>query len=263
MGIGTALQMTSPQQNPSKLDLAEVDAVLADIRTIGFCVVPNLIPDEICAHARAEYTRILQVEKEENLHPSGHQRILHLLMKHPIFITFLMHPFVLAVWRRYLGEDMICSTLTGNALWPDSTELYWHVDHPYWTMAQPYPVYPLSGQAIWMLDDFTVANGATAGIPGSHLRPFLPMLEDCWTEEATILTGQRGSAILADGAWWHTSRPNQSTDTRCAVLTTFIRSYCVTQEDMRMQLSALDDPPAEVAHLLGADQYVPRRTFPY
>ena len=56
---------------------------------------------------------------------------------------------------------------------------------------------------------------------------------------------------------------NITDQTRCAVLVTFIRSHCVTQEDMRVQLAALDDPSDEVAHLLGANQYVPRRTFPY
>jgi ectoine hydroxylase-related dioxygenase (phytanoyl-CoA dioxygenase family) len=245
------------------IDQAAVEAVLEEIRKTGFCVVPDLISAEQCARVRLEYMKILHTEKEENLHPSGHQRILHLLMKHPIFVDFRCHPFVLAVWRQYLGEDMICSTMTANALWPHSKELYWHVDHPYWTMAQPYPIFPLTGQAIWMIDDFTIENGATAGIAGSHRRPFLPKLEDSWTDEATILTGKRGSAILADGAWWHTSRSNKSDETRCAILTTYIRSCCVTQEDMRMQLAALDNPSEEVAHLLGANQYMPRQTFPY
>jgi hypothetical protein len=245
------------------IDPDEVERVIGVISDVGFCVVPALMSPKRCAEVRRVYMQILRTEKSENLHPSGHQRILHLLMKNPIFIDFLCHPFVLAVWRRYLGEDMICSTMTANALWPNSTELYWHVDHPYWTMAQPYPVYSLSGQAIWMIDDFTIKNGATAGIKGSHRRSNLPTLEDKWTDDATVVIGCKGSVILADGAWWHTSRPNRTHRTRCAVLTTYIRSYCVTQEDMRMQLEAIIDPSDEVKHLLGGNQYVSRRTLPY
>jgi ectoine hydroxylase-related dioxygenase (phytanoyl-CoA dioxygenase family) len=244
-------------------DPAEVDRVAGIIRDVGFCVVPSLVPPRRCAELRAVLQRLLTAEKSQNLHASGHQRILHLLVKDRIFTELLCSPFVIAVWRRYLGDDMICSTMTANALWPRSTELYWHVDHPYWTMSQPYPVYPLSGQAIWMIDDFTEANGATAGIAGSHRRPTLPELGEHWTDEATVLTGGRGSVILADGAWWHTSRPNTSRRTRFAVLTTYIRSYCITQEDMRMQLKAFRNPPALVKHLLGGNQYLPRRDFPY
>lgn len=242
----------------------EIERVVNLIRDVGFCVVPSLLTATQCGEFRRVLMRLLRAEKEQNVHPSGHQRTMHLLMKHPIFIKLLCHPFVLAVWRRYLGEDIICSTMSGNSLWPRSTELYWHVDHPYWTIPEPYPTYPpLTGQAIWMIDDFTAANGATAGIKGSHRRPNLPRLGEQWTDEATILTGRRGSVILADGAWWHTSRPNMSRRTRCAVLTTYIRSYCVPQEDMRMQLEALNNPPEQVKHLLGGNQYVPRRELPY
>ncbi|HEV7660279.1 MAG TPA: phytanoyl-CoA dioxygenase family protein [Allosphingosinicella sp.] len=246
--------------DPSEADVA---AIIGQIASTGFCVVPDLLSADQCLRTRRDYMRILEAERAENLHHSGHQRILHLLMKGASFVDFVCHPFILAVWRRYLGDDVICSTMTGNALWPGSAELYWHVDHPFWTMPQPYPTLPLAGQVIWMLDDFTIENGATAGIAGSHRRGVLPTLGETWTDDATILTGKRGSAVLADGAWWHTSRPNGTAETRCAVLATYIRSWCVTQEDMRWQLDAVDDPSDEVAHLLGANQYVPRRTFPY
>jgi ectoine hydroxylase-related dioxygenase (phytanoyl-CoA dioxygenase family) len=239
------------------------NSAIERIREVGFCVVKSVISAQHSAEIRAVLASLLRAERKQNLHPSGHQRIVHLLVKHPIFTGLLCNPFVLAVWRRYLGNDMVCSTMTANALWPRSSEQYWHVDHPYWTMHQPYAIYPLSGQAIWMIDGFTVANGATAGIVGSHRRPHLPDMAENWCEEATILTGPPGSVILADGAWWHTSRPNVSRRTRFGVLTTFIRSYCVTQEDMPLQLAAMKNPSAEVTHLLGGNRYIPSRGFPY
>jgi ectoine hydroxylase-related dioxygenase (phytanoyl-CoA dioxygenase family) len=100
--------------------------------------------------------------------------VLHILAKDPVFIEALVHPLVLAVWRKYLTEDLICSTFTANTLWPGAVEQYWHADHPYWTLTPPWPTIPLAGQCIWFLDDFTVENGATAGIPGSHRANRLP-----------------------------------------------------------------------------------------
>jgi hypothetical protein len=115
----------------SSIDAVEIQRVIEVIRDVGYCVVSGLIPRALCAQVRSVYMKILRREKAENLHPSGHQRILHLLIKDPIFTGLLCDPFGLAVWRRYLGEDVIRSTMTANALWPNSTELYWHVDHFY------------------------------------------------------------------------------------------------------------------------------------
>lgn len=245
------------------VDETQIDLILEQIAETGFCVVPDLIHAEQCDRIRARCIELLCQEIDDNLHETGHQRIMHLLMKDAMFEAVLRHPISLAVWRRYLGPDMICSTFSANALWPGSSEQYWHVDHPFWTMAEPYPLFPLAGQCIWMIDDFTIENGATASIAGSHKRPQLPRLGNNWTPEATILTGTKGSVIFADGAWWHTSRPNRTDDLRIALLNTFIRNFCVTQEDMRMQLDALPNPDAELWHLLGGTQYRPRTQLPY
>jgi ectoine hydroxylase-related dioxygenase (phytanoyl-CoA dioxygenase family) len=246
-----------------QIDRQLVARTVDTIRDVGFCVVPDMLPRQLCRDVHAVLGKLMRAEKSVNLQPSRHQRVMHLLAKDPVFVPVLCSPFVLAVWRAYLGPDMICSTMSANVLWPHSTELYWHVDHPFWTMAQPYPVYPLAGQAIWMIDDFTEANGATAGIAGSHRRPYLPALGEHWTDEATILTGSSCSVILADGAWWHTSRPNVTGRSRQAVLATYIRSYCVTQEDMRFQLQTMKRPSRLVKQLLGGNLYQARTELPY
>ena len=241
-----------------------VRVITQALRRQGFCIVPGLISARRCAQLRAAMRCMLEGEREQNLRPTGHQRVLHLAAKDRRFLDLVQHPLVLAVWRSYLGEDMLCSSLTGNALWPGSTEQYWHVDHPYWTMAEPYPVsLPLAGQTIWMLDDFTRENGATAGLAGSHQRGRLPRLDSRWPKGATPITGRCGSAILMDGALWHTSTPNRSPAVRSAVLVKYIRSFCVTQEDMRHQLAAVQRPTRTLARLFGAEQYVPTRKFPY
>ena len=137
---------------------ADVIQIVDRIREVGFCVVPAVLSEERCREFRQILMRMLKAEKQENFLPTGHQRVMHLLMKDPTFTSLLCDPFVLKVWRRYLGKDIICSTMSANALWPQSTELYWHVDHPYWTMSEPYPIYPLTGEVIWMIDDFTVGQ---------------------------------------------------------------------------------------------------------
>jgi ectoine hydroxylase-related dioxygenase (phytanoyl-CoA dioxygenase family) len=240
-----------------------VDDALEQVRDVGFCVVDNLLSTAAVARVRGSLGRLLRAERGANLQPSGHQRILHLLAKDAIFAELLCHPVALAIWRKQLGEDMLCSTMTGNSLLPGCTEQYWHADYPYWTFPQPYPAYPLSGQVIWMIDGFTPANGGTAGIPYSHRNGSLPKMGRRWVDNGVVMTGAAGSAVFADGAWWHTSRPNRTGRIRHSVIVSYIRGYCVTQEDMLLQLSAIADPSEELQALLGAKRYVPTRGFPY
>jgi ectoine hydroxylase-related dioxygenase (phytanoyl-CoA dioxygenase family) len=241
----------------------DVDAVIAEISERGFCVVPSVISTEKTEKLNACLEVIRTLEDGQEIRKLGHQRVLHIAAKNAMFLEPLLHPFVLKVWRKYLGEDMICSTWSANTLYPHSNHMYWHADHPYWTITTPYPTFPLCGQTIWMLDDFTAENGATAGIPGSHRRPYLPDLGHGWSDEAEVLTGTRGSVIMADGAWWHTSTANRTDRPRSALLATYIRSFCVPQEDMRSQLACLKDPSDEIKQLFGSNQYQSQKTFPY
>lgn len=245
------------------VDGRQVDEIVAAIDKRGYCLVEGVLPAASVDRIREVLERFLHAEKAQNLHPSGHQRVLHLVAKDPIFLEPLIHPLVIATWKRYLSEDLICSTFTANTLWPGSTEQYWHADHPYWTLTSPFPVIPLAGQCIWFLDDFSVENGATAGIPGSHREGRLPSLESRWTDAAEILTGPRGSVIFAHGAWWHTSRPNRTEMSRSALLVTYTHTFCIPQEEMRMQLPHINEPSELVTQLLGGKQYQSRRGFPY
>ncbi|MGH8930777.1 MAG: phytanoyl-CoA dioxygenase family protein [Egibacteraceae bacterium] len=236
--------------------------VLRALEEVGFCVVTSVLPHDAVAEMR-ELVELLLHAEPQNRHHTGHQRVLHLAAKHAAFHRALLDPLALAVWRRFLSPDVICSTFTANALWPGATEFYWHADHPYWTLTPPWPSMPLTGQNIWFLDEFTIENGATAGIPGSHRRGALPPYEDRSVEGSMVLTGPPGSVIFAHGAWWHTSRPNTTDALRCALLATYTHTFCVPQEEMRLQLDAIDEPGDALRRILGGDQYRPQRNFPY
>src|SRR5271157_2389852 len=90
----------------------DVSKVLETIASHGFCVVPNLITQVEAENIRAHLDALRDMEQDPKVLELGHHRVLHLVAKHPVFHGPLRHPFVLAVWRRYLGEDMVCSTYT-------------------------------------------------------------------------------------------------------------------------------------------------------
>src|SRR5688500_20386103 len=79
-----------------------------------------------------------------------------------------------------------------------------------------------------MLDAFTVANGATAFVPGSHLlgkspREVLADLNASHPEEI-VVEGQPGDVLVFNGHCWHAGRPNETDGHRRAVLGHYLRA---------------------------------------
>lgn len=66
----------------------------------------------------------------------------------------------------------------------------------------PGGAFPLIMVALWMLDDFTIGNGATRLYPGSH--KFTTYAEDgkTYPEEISV-TGSAGSVLIYNGSLWH------------------------------------------------------------
>lgn len=251
-----------------------VNATLDAVNEFGFCVIPNVLPPDRTAALRCVVDEVRERESPQavgrvnvNDHASradGHQRVLHLVEKHPAFVDLMCHPLAMAIYSRYLGSDFVCSTWTCNTALPGADLTYWHVDHPYWTIAPPYPVEPpLTAHAIWCLDDFSERNGATKVVPGSHRRTHLPEDNGNYDPEGVTIEAPTGSLIVAHGAIWHSAGCNTTTQPRTAVFGRFARSFMVLQEDMKRQLQAIPSPTPLVERLLGKNQYVPRPGLPY
>jgi ectoine hydroxylase-related dioxygenase (phytanoyl-CoA dioxygenase family) len=241
------------------LDDGRTEQIIDEMDNHGFVLVENVITREEAEEARRALADILEREITPDERERGHQRVGRIAVKHPIFLDLLCHPLAMAVWRRYLGEDVICSTWTANTIYPGHGGYGWHADYPYWSMKPPWPDGNLAGQTVWLLDDFTEENGATGAVPYSHREGHPPDdPRDSWRDDGEILIGKAGSVVFAHGAWWHTSRPNRTDRSRSCLLGMYMRPCVITQEDMRAQLAELDDPPETARQLMGENIYQPR-----
>jgi len=75
--------------------------------------------------------------------------------------------------------------------------------------------------ALWMLDDFTLENGSTRVVPGSHriTRPISKAYAQPLARhpDEKIIIGSAGSVLLFNGYLWHSGRRNDSNRPRRAV----------------------------------------------
>ena len=90
--------------------------------------------------------------------------------------------------------------------------------------------YKLMLNMLVMLDDFTVENGATKIIPGSHRLKEKP--SDKYIQENYVQAiGKKGSILLFNSNVWHAAAKNTTKKSRKALTLTFTRPFFKQQMD--------------------------------
>lgn len=184
------------------------------------------------------------------------QRVWMLGNKGEGFRQILRQETVLKRARAVLGESILLSSHTANITRAGGLEMPLHTDQ-FW-MPQPVlpggpeivvgdirrdrvPVAPPTSpqtiapagciNMIWMLVDFTEANGATRVVLGSHLRGSYPSEGTLEGDRVIQATAPAGTALMIDGRIWHGTAANTGGGERLAVLTTFCGPQFRPQEN--------------------------------
>ena len=92
----------------------------------------------------------------------------------------------------------------------------------------PFMTFPVGVQTAWCIDDFTLENGATRLIPGSHSDP-----QPVNDRKGIQVVAPAGSIIAFDCQAFHAGEANRSQNLRRGVLTLYIRSWIKPQTDHR------------------------------
>lgn len=150
--------------------------------------------------------------KEDGVH-----RLANLANKGPVFDFLYTHPKLLSAVNHTLGSEFKLSSLNYRAAKPNQGLQKLHVD---WCEAVPPGAYRVCN-SIWLLDDFSVANGATRLVPGTHLcgkipdeemdDPLLPHPDEI------ILEALAGTVVVFNSHTWHGGTTNQTEHPRRAI----------------------------------------------
>ncbi|MEM9621971.1 MAG: phytanoyl-CoA dioxygenase family protein [Pseudomonadota bacterium] len=154
----------------------------------------------------------------------------------------IAHPRILAVVAAILGphcENFRLGSATAIEILPGEQDQVLHRDDDFYPLRIPAVEYQIG--AMWAFDDFTVANGATRFIPGSH-----------WTGENTPEAAvthapveqavmARGSALLYFGSTWHGGGANTTDQARTGLINTYALGWLRQEENQYLSV------PREVA----------------
>jgi len=193
----------------------------ASLDTQGFVVLNSMIDPRWLAELRAVYERLMS-EKYGPWHPnlssgsatdfwfneSGTRRLADLVSEDPVFDAIYTHPRLLAAMQHILGNDIKLMSLNARDALPGQGQQNFHIDG---APLKPGQDFYLVNSA-WLLDDFTVENGATRVIPGSHKIPGPITLSDASAPHPLqqIVTAPAGSVFVFNAHVWHSGTVNRT-----------------------------------------------------
>jgi ectoine hydroxylase-related dioxygenase (phytanoyl-CoA dioxygenase family) len=176
---------------------------------------------------------------EENYIEVGVRRLANLANKGEIFRELYAHPQVLEVVESVMGPEMRAAMVNARDVPPHTgVRMPFHMDSDKGRVRDEKGY--SAATAIWMLDEFSTANGATAFVPGSHLfgkspKEVLTDLNASHPDEI-VIEGQPGDVLVFNGHCWHAGRPNETDGHRRAILVHYLRADVPRPENRRQHL---------------------------
>jgi ectoine hydroxylase-related dioxygenase (phytanoyl-CoA dioxygenase family) len=193
----------------------------------GYVVLPDLLsPDEI-KEAKDLILHLADKERKQNklIVQGKKERLYGLIYKGDIFGKLVQEKLILSIVEAILGEEIILGGFSAHILHPQAQRMGVHVDYPYWAMPSPFPQQPvLEIQIIWMIDEFTLNNGAPLFAADTQKLASKPDYTK-FEQTAQKITGNAGTAIISHGLCWHDTSENSSNSPRISLLGNYAPQY--------------------------------------
>jgi len=222
-GRGTVSRVTA-----ETLDGTLLARVLADLDRDGFAVVDRLLAPDDAAAVRAGLRDVLDRTPtgRNDFEGFSTRRIYALFAKTRAFDGLATHPLLLAVLDSVLGASYQLSAPTGIEIGPGEKAQFLHTDDGIYPLPRPHQDVVLN--TMWALDDFTVDNGATRVVPGSHRwSDRMPVDPD----ETVPVAMPAGSVLFILGTLWHGGGANNTDKPRLGVLLEYAAGWLRQQEN--------------------------------
>jgi ectoine hydroxylase-related dioxygenase (phytanoyl-CoA dioxygenase family) len=185
----------------------------------------------------------------------GHktQRIYALFAKTRAFDALATDPLVLGVTERLIGPCQL-SAPTGINIGPGEAAQVLHRDQSIYPLPEDFRDVVVN--TMWAFDDFTLENGATRFIPGSHRWHGRHPAEGDDVQQAVM---PAGSVLLYPGKLWHGGGANRTEQPRLGVILEFCAAWLRAQENhlLAVPREVMAELPERLQELLGLNIYPP------
>lgn len=203
----------------------------------GFVIFHDLIEPEWLEQLRDAFEELSEKEGfaagKEVHKEQGVRRLSDLMNKGEVFDLVYTHPKILAAAYYVLGRELHLYSFNARDAKKGEGNQGLHADWAERQLEEPYHVV----NAIWILDDFELDNGATRVVPGSHLLKGLPRdyMENTSAAhpDEVLAVCPAGSVIFCNSHIWHGGTTNQSGKIRRVLHNCFSGREHEQQQDQR------------------------------
>lgn len=178
----------------------------------------------IALHQAYENCRGIQIRNGLAANTDG--TVHHLLGQNQVFLSFLENNYVLDFIEAYFEAPFILNSYGGVINMKEKGSYVCNIHRDIRTFFNM----PMMINLLVMLDDFTLENGATYLLSGSHTRADRPADDDFFAQ-AERATGKAGTLVLFDSLIWHAAGINHTDLQRRALTLTFTRPFMKPQFD--------------------------------
>jgi len=184
----------------------------------GYLMLPDLMSPSLLQTLRTRVEELFAMEgatagAEFKMEP-GARRLANLVNKGRIFEEIILTPEVLESMAHVLGPKFKLSSLNARSAEPLDGGQPLHVD----SGAIPDESGFWVCNSVWMLDDFTLENGPTRMIPGSHRWKTIPEPNQYQPHpQEELVTGRAGTVVIMNAHMWHGGTINRTTAPRRAL----------------------------------------------
>jgi len=244
--------------NEAPSPTTSMERLKADLREHGFGILEGALDAETTAAIRE---RVLEQGAAERAQGSAihniavepdddvNQWVAFLPNKGKVFRALINNDRCLETVRHILGHDAILSEFSAHITWPGNKAMGLHTDQ--WWMprpampqedyvrpsdarrsdrryGQPVPATtpinpPVVCNVMWTITDFTIENGATRLVPGSHLSGLEP--DPAADYPVAHATAPAGSFVAWEGRTWHAASLNTSNGPRVGITTYWVAPF--------------------------------------
>ena len=236
--------------------MGEADEVRGRLEQDGYAVVPAVLSPAQVEAIAADLGRLAaQTPTGRNgFEGFATRRIYNLVGKSRLLDPLIAHPLVVTLLEAVLGAECQLSSAIGIQIGPGEKAQALHHDDGLYPV--PRPRAPLALSAMWAIDDFREANGATRVVPGSHRWAAERAGE---TTPTVAVEMRRGSVLLYLGTLWHGGGANRTDAPRLGVNLLYARGWLRQLENQYLAVprEVAAGLPERLRRLIGYDVQPP------
>jgi ectoine hydroxylase-related dioxygenase (phytanoyl-CoA dioxygenase family) len=228
--------------------------ILATLRRDGAAVIENAAPPEVVEAVRSELRPCFDAEgtyDQSDFNGYTTLRVPGILARSQTAAELIAHPKLLEIADALLLPHCLAyriGSTTGIEIHPGETAQVLHRDDGIYPLRVP--GMELQFSANWALDDFTVENGATRLLPGSHAWKEGTMIDEAACIQAVM---PRGSVLLYLGSLLHGGGANRSNAPRMGLVNTYALGWLRQEENQYLTVprEIAEAYPERVRRLMG------------